>query len=119
MPFINVQTNLAISEEHITALKAGLGKLIAYIPHKSEQSLMINFHDNARLYLKGDHRIAAVLITVSVFANPQHLGYQPLAQGIAQLFYRILGIPLEQVYVKFEDILAWSVAGQLFLGAKC
>lgn len=114
MPFITVQTNLSLSPEQEQNLKAGLGKAIEYVPYKSEKSLMIAFQDNAKLWLQGDNQRPMAYIRIAVFGNRQHYGYAELSQAVTLLFKQILSISPENVYIQYEDIPAWTVAGQTF-----
>ncbi|MFU2048592.1 phenylpyruvate tautomerase MIF-related protein [Avibacterium gallinarum] len=114
MPFIQLQTNQNISAAQETAIKTALGKAIAHIPHKSEQSLMIALQANTCLYLKGEKNSPMALLTASVFANRSHQGYAEFAQSATQAISEQLHIAPQNIYLKYEDLPAWSVAGHTF-----
>lgn len=112
MPFIISRVNVPVTSEQEIQLKAGLGKAIELVPGKSEALLMLGFEANYHLYLRGDSSDPMAYITVAVFSNPKHLGYQQLSQAIALLFQTTLGIDPKRIYINYEDIPSWSVAGQ-------
>ena len=114
MPFIISRVNIPLSEEQETALKAGLGQAISLVPGKSEASLMLGFEDSYHLYLRGDNSQPMAYITVAVFSNHGHHGYEQLSEAISQLFHRVLDIDPLRIFINYEDIPAWSVAGRTF-----
>lgn len=114
MPFIISRVNIPLSDEQETALKAGLGQAISLVPGKSEASLMLGFEDSYHLYLNGENSLPMAYITVAVFSNHCHRGYGQLSGAISQLFHCILDIDPARIFINYEDIPAWSVAGRTF-----
>lgn len=114
MPFIISRVSSPLSDEQENALKAGLGQAISLIPGKSEASLMLGIEDSYRLYLSGDHSLPMAYITVAVFSNRNHRGYEQLSEAISELFYRVLDIDPQRIFINYEDIPAWGVAGWTF-----
>lgn len=114
MPFIISRVNIPLSDEQETTLKIGLGQAISLVPGKSEASLMLGFEDAYRLYLAGDNSQPMAYITVAVFGNHGHCGYEQLSKAISQLFHRVLGIDPRRIFINYEDIAAWGVAGRTF-----
>lgn len=110
MPFLFLKTNVAISHHQEMQLKTAFGKAIECVSNKSEAVLMVEIQDNARMWLRGNQMPMAFL-KLSLFANPQHLGYIEFTQTITQSISAILAVPSENVYVQFDDIQAWSVNG--------
>ena len=53
MPFIKVKASCPISERQEKTLKTRMGKAIELVPGKSEGYLLLEFDDNARLWLRG------------------------------------------------------------------
>ncbi|MBW4793285.1 hypothetical protein [Pseudomonas tolaasii] len=115
MSFIISKVNVPISPEQELRLKSGIGKAIECVPGKTESLLMLGFEAGYSLYLRGDNRQSMVYITVAVFANPDHHGYEQMSQIIAQLFYNTLGIDPIRIFIKYEDISCWSVADRVFI----
>ena len=112
MHFIISRVNIPISNEQEIVIKSKLGRAIELVPGKSEQYLLLGFEDNYHLYLKGDNSKPIAYITASIFGNEQHLGYDEFAREVTKIFNEVLNIPIENIYIKFDDISDWSVAGQ-------
>ena len=53
MPFINVKTNIPVSENAQEALKTRLGQAIEAIPGKSEAWLMVGVEPECALWFQG------------------------------------------------------------------
>lgn len=114
MPFIISKVNVPISPEQELRLKVGLGKAIECVPGKTEASLMLGFEPGYSLYLRGDNSQSMAYITVAVFANPAQQGYEQFSRMITQLFNETLDIDPSRIFIKYEDISCWSVAGCVF-----
>lgn len=110
MPFIIARVNTPVTREQEIALKSRLGKAIEAVPGKSEEYLMVGIEADYHFYLRGAEQKAAY-IEVSIFGNEAHLGYDTLSEEITQAIEQELHIPPENVYIKFDDITAWSVNG--------
>ena len=113
MPFITTRTNVAMSDEQATRLKTMLGRAIALVPGKSEQSLLLAFEPQCRMYLRGDGSMPAY-IEVSVWGNEAHRGYDRLTAAITHAFNEVLAIPPENIYIRYADIPCWGAAGMTF-----
>ena len=111
MPFIIARVNVPVSHEQEEKIKSLLGRAIELVPGKSEQYLMICFEDNCRFWLRGDDSLPAAYIEVSIFGNERHCGYESLTQEITRAFHEVLGIPPENIYLKYDDIHVWAVNG--------
>lgn len=111
MPFVLAKFSTPVSQAQEIALKSGFGQAIGLVPHKSESVLLLEIEQNAHLWLAGDNQPAAY-IQVSIFANEHHLGYAELTQEITRLIHKTLSIDPERIFIKFDDITAWGVAGQ-------
>ena len=109
MPFIIARVNVPITQEQ--ELKAALGRAIELVPGKSEQYLMICFEDSCRFWLRGNNSLPAAYLEVSVFANKGHCGYEGLTHEITKAFHEVLGIPHENIYIKYDDITVLAVNG--------
>ena len=109
MPFIVSKFNAPISAEQERRLKEALGQAISLVPGKSEEYLLCEFQENCHLWLRGDNSRPIAYITVSIFANETHLGLPALFASITNAFARILATPPENVYIKYDDIVAWGV----------
>lgn len=114
MPFIISRTNVTISDEQERQLKILLGKAIALVPGKSEQSLMLVFESTRHMWLWGDNSSPSAYIEVSVWDNEQHRGYKLLTAEITRIFNHVLGIKPQNIYLRYADIPCWGTAGMTF-----
>ena len=95
MPFINVKTNIPVSENAQEALKTRLGQAIEAIPGKSEAWLMVGVEPECALWFQGTDAPAA-LVEVSVYG-----GAEP-------------DIDPARVYVKYAETPNWGWNGGNF-----
>ena len=112
MPFVVARVNVPVSREQEEEIKSSLGRAIELVPGKSEQYLMVCIADECRIWLRGGETPAAY-IEVSIFGNSDHCGYRALTFEVTKTFYNVLGIPAENIYIKYDDIHLWSVNGFL------
>ena len=112
MPFIKVKTSCQISKEQEITLKSRMGKAIELVPGKSEEYLLLEFEDNSRLWLRGENTEPIAYIEAAIFGNESHAGYPAFTAKVSEIFFDVLGIRAENLYIKYEDISAWSVGGQ-------
>lgn len=111
MPFIKIKTSCPLSRKQETEIKAGIGKAIEDVPGKSEESLLLEFEDNCRIWLRGDDTEPVAYIEAAVFGNEPHFGYDAFTAEITDIFMNVLGIHPDHIYIKYEDINAWGVQG--------
>ena len=112
MPFITCKVNRPVSREQETELKARMGKAIELVPGKSEEYLLLAFAPESRLWLRGDDSQPVAYIDAAIFGNEGHYGYTEFTAEATRAFGDVLGIPAGNVYIKYEDIIAWGVGGQ-------
>lgn len=114
MPFINTITTKKISDPERESIKAELGRIIAEIPGKSEQWLMLAFNDEVKMYFKGDDSLDSALVQVSIFGKAGADAYDRVTKAICELYESKLGIPADRVYVKYEECDKWGWNGMNF-----
>lgn len=112
MPFLIAKINVPIDSEQEIQLKSRLGKAIELIPGLNEKFLLFGV-ENCKIYLRGDD-IPTAYVEFSVFGRENHVGYENFAAAVTKIFVDVLKIPPQNVYMKFSDITAWSVAGNFF-----
>lgn len=110
MPFIMAKTNVPTGRAKELEIKTKLGKAIGLVPGKSEQVLLAGFEENWHFYLRGAE-LPVVYIEASLFGSEAHEGYDALTAAITRAFSEVLGIPPENIYIKYNDITAWGVGG--------
>lgn len=112
MPFIKSKVSCELTTEQELDLKRRIGKAIELVPGKSEEYLLLEFEDNCRLWLRGEQDAPIAYIEAAIFGNENHLGYDAFSAEITKAFVKVLGIPPDRIYIKYEDIIAWGVSGQ-------
>lgn len=112
MPFIILKTNQTIDDAMATDIKTALGKFIEYVPGKSEQYLLIEIQDDCRIYLRGTKAEPVVYVTASIFGNESHVGYNMFTSAITQVIQNVLHVSPNNIYIKYDDISVWGVAGK-------
>ena len=112
MPFIISRVNVPISAEQETKLKTLLGRAIELVPGKSEEYLLLGFEDNCRLYLRGESSQPIAYIEASIFGSEGHCGYNKFTAAVAKIFNDVLGVPAENIYIRYADIPGWGVNGR-------
>lgn len=113
MPFINVKTNTAVTDEQKVSVKSGLGQAIAAIPGKSENWLMVNIEPEQSLYFKGSGEPAA-MVEVGVYGSPAASSLNSLTGKICGLLKHELGIEPSRIYVKYSQTPDWGWNGSNF-----
>jgi phenylpyruvate tautomerase PptA (4-oxalocrotonate tautomerase family) len=113
MPFIDVKTNKQVSKTEEIALKQALGEAIAILPGKSERWLMLDIHDQSRMYFHGDDAPCAML-QVQVFGKINQGKCEELTAEICRIMDNTLQIAPENTYVKYEEISLWGWNSQNF-----
>ena len=86
MPFIKAKVSCPISPEQEIELKTRMGKAIELVPGKSEEYLLLEFEDNARLWLRGDHVRPTAYIEAAIFGNESHAGYPAFTVAVTEIY---------------------------------
>ena len=81
MPFIDVKTNVSVSEEKKDSIKSAMGKAITAIPGKSESWLMVGINDDYDLWFKGD-KAPAAMVDVAIFGTASDNAFTTLTSHI-------------------------------------
>ena len=110
MPFINVKTNIPVSENAQEALKTRLGQAIEAIPGKSEAWLMVGVEPECALWFQGTDAPAA-LVEVSVYGGAEPDAYDALTARVCELLDAVLDIDPARVYVKYAETPNWGYRG--------
>ncbi|QIW16517.1 hypothetical protein A4G20_09295 [Pasteurellaceae bacterium RH1A] len=111
MAFILLKTNQPLSAEQENALQAQIGQAMGLIGQSADY-LLLGLEGGQSLYLRGAKQPAA-LLQISIFGNDSHQGYAPFSQALTQIVSQTLAIPAANIYIKFDDLQSWAVAGRL------
>ena len=85
MPFMQLKTNVAVTEQQETLLKTSFGSAITAIPGKSETWLMVGIEPQYTLYFQGSDAPAA-MVEVSIFGSASDAAYADFLPPIPQKF---------------------------------
>lgn len=113
MPFINVKTNVSVSEEQKLSIKSAMGKAVTAIPGKSEGWLMVGIVPEYLLWFKGTNEPAA-MVEVSLYGGASHNAKTTLTSHITGILTDSLGISSDRVYVKYSETESWGWNGSNF-----
>jgi len=114
MPFVKAKFSCPVSAEQERMLKSRFGKAIALIPGKSEDYFFLELESGCRIWLHGSDSEPAAYLEAAVYGVDDHAGYPEFAAEAARSCEQVLGIPLRNVFVKFEDISSCDVGGHFF-----
>ena len=114
MPFINVRTNAALTDEKCESIKSALGQAIALLPGKSERWLMVEVTPECRLWFHGDDSEKMAMVTVAVLGGVSDRDSSALTAKITEILANEAGIPAEWVYVSFSEHDKWGWNGSNF-----
>ena len=109
MPYINVSTSLKVYDK--VKLLEEISILISSLTNKSRSFVMAKIDDNCQMYF-GDDKPSCFLEIKSIGSlNPSEM-----AKPISDFVYARMGIPIDRVYISFEDVPAslWAWNGRTF-----
>ena len=109
MPYINVATSAKIEDKK--KLLNEISTLVSSLTNKSKRFVMAKLEDNCEMYFE-DQSYCCFLEIKSIGS----LDPLEMAKPISNFIYEKMGIPLEKIYIYFEDIPAssWAWNGKTF-----
>ena len=109
MPYINVSTSAKVKDKD--KLIKELSILISSLTNKSRRFVMAKIDDNCQMYFD-DERPSCFLEIKSIGSlNPSEM-----AKSLSDFVYEKIGIPIDRIYIHFEDVPAslWAWNGRTF-----
>ena len=109
MPFINISTSAKVEEKN--ELLGEIVSLISSLTNKSEKFVMAKLDDGVDMYFQNQGPCCYLEIKSIGSINPSEM-----AGPICKLIYEKLGIPIDKIYICFEDVPAsmWGWNGRTF-----
>jgi len=109
MPFINVSTTAKVDDKK--KLLEEISILISSLTNKSKRFVMAKLDDNCHLYFDNEAPSCFVEIKSIGSLNPSEM-----AKSISDFVYEKMGIPIDRIYICFEDVPAslWGWNGKTF-----
>ena len=109
MPYINVSTSAKIEDKK--KLLEEISILISSLTNKSKRFVMAKLDDNCEMYFDDDAPSCFLEIKSIGSLNPLDM-----AKPISVFIYEKIGIPIDKIYISFEDVSAsmWAWNGRTF-----
>ena len=109
MPYVNLSTSIKVDDKE--KLLKEISLLISSLTNKSERFVMAKLEDETKMYF-GDESPCCFLEIKSIGSiNPSEM-----ANPISNFVYEKIGIPIDKIYISFEDLPAsmWAWNGRPF-----
>ncbi len=109
MPFINVSTSAKIEDKR--KLLEEISILVSSLTNKSKRFVMAKLDDNSEMYFEDESPCCFLVIKSIGSLSPSEM-----AKPIADFVNEKMGIPIEKIYISFEDVAAsmWAWNGRTF-----
>ena len=109
MPYINLSTSAKVNDKD--KLLEEISTLISSLTKKSKRFVMAKIDDNCQMYFDD--------ITPSCFLEIKSIGSlnpSEMAKPISNFVYEKMGIPIDKIYIYFQDVPAslWAWNGKTF-----
>ena len=110
MPYINVSTSAKVNDKD--KLLEEIATLMSSLTKKSRRFVMAKIDDNCQIYFDD--------VTPSCFLEIKSIGSlnpSEMAKPISDFVYEKMGIPIDRVYISFQDVPAslWAWNGRTFV----
>ena len=109
MPYINVSTSVKIEEKR--KLLEEISILVSSLTNKSKKFVMAKLDDNSEMYFEDESPCCFLQIKSIGSLNPSEM-----AKPISNFVCEKMGIPIDKIYISFEDVPAsmWAWNGKTF-----
>ena len=109
MPYINVSTSVKVVDKD--KLLEEISILISSLTNKSKRFVMTKIDDNCKIHFDNETPSCFLEIKSIGSLNPSEM-----AKPISDFVYEKMGIPIERIYISFQDVPAslWAWNGRTF-----
>ena len=109
MPYINVSTSAKIEDKQ--KLLEEISILVSSLTNKSRRFVMAKLEDNLEMYFNDESPCCFLEIKSIGSLNPSEM-----ANPICKFVNEKMGIPLDKIYISFEDVPSsmWAWNGRTF-----
>jgi phenylpyruvate tautomerase PptA (4-oxalocrotonate tautomerase family) len=109
MPYINISTSVKIEDKK--KLLEEISILISSLTNKSKRFVMAKLDDNSEMYFEDESLCCFLQIKSIGSLHPSEM-----AKPISNFVFEKMGIPMDKIYISFEDIPAsmWAWNGRTF-----
>lgn len=114
MPYLQIQTNLAITSEQQATLLPKTSQIVAQILGKPEQYVMVALQPNTPMLFAATDQPTAFLTLKSLHLPTANT--PQLSQQLCLFIEENLGIPNERIYIEFINAqpALWGWKGETF-----
>ena len=109
MPYINVSTSAKIEDKK--KLLEEISILVSSLTNKSKRFVMAKLDENSEMYFDDASPCCFLEIKSIGSLNPSEM-----AKPISNFVHEKIGIPIDKIYISFEDVPAsmWAWNGRTF-----
>ena len=109
MPYINVSTSVKVDDKK--KILEEISILVSSLTNKSKRFVMAKLEDNLEMYFDDETPCCFLEIKSIGSLNPSEM-----AKPISDFVYEKMGIPIDRIYISFEDVQAslWAWNGRTF-----
>ena len=109
MPYINVSTSTKVEDKK--KLLEEISILISSLTSKSKRFVMAKLNDNLEMYFDDESNCCFLEIKSIGSLNPSEI-----TKPISNFVYKKMGIPIDKIYISFEDVSAtmWAWNARTF-----
>jgi len=109
MPYINVSTSVKIEDKK--KLLEEISIFVSSLTNKSKKFVMAKLDDNSEMYFNDERPCCFLEIRSIGSINPSEM-----AKPLSNFVYEKIGIPIDKIYIYFEDVPAsmWAWNGRTF-----
>ncbi len=109
MPYINISTSSKVCDKK--KLLEEISKLVSSLTNKSKRFVMAKLDDDCEMYF--DDQEPCCFLEIKSIGS---LSPSDMAKPISDFLYEKMGIPIDKIYISFEDVSAsmWAWNGRTF-----
>ncbi len=109
MPYINISTSVKVDNKK--KLLEEISVLVSSLTNKSKRFVMAKLNDNSEMYFADQSPCCFLEIKSIGSLNPSEM-----AKQISYFIYEKIGIPIDKIYISFQDVPAsmWAWNGKTF-----
>ena len=111
MPYIKTSTNVNIDEIKLSNIKSKMGEAIRLMG-KTEDWLMLEFNDNAKMYFKGNGSNPIAFLDVRVLGSVNNSN--EMTKELTNIISNELGIAPNNIYISYQGYSDWGYNGSNF-----
>ena len=111
MPYIKTSTNVNIDEIKLSNIKSKMGEALRLMG-KTEDWLMLEFNDNAKMFFKGNGNNPIAFLDVKVLGSVNNS--DAMTQELTNIISNELSIAPNNIYISYQGYSDWGYNGSNF-----